>query len=173
LAERNDSRKFRIEFMKKLSLLIAACLVWSAAFVAGASVPPVFQMRLIVDASSGESESMTVITRNADGPWTNVFNVEKTVLLDQTAVKSAKADQDVRGNQVISIDLTVAGARQFAEVTRQNIGKRLAIIINGQLCEAPMIMAVISDAKVQISGSFSKQDTKDLVGKINGALSKE
>lgn len=94
-------------------------------------------------------------------------------MLDQTAVKSAKADQDARGNQVISIDLTNAGAREFAEVTRQNVGRRLAIIINGQLCEAPMIRAVIPGGKVQIGGSFSKHEAQELAGKFNGALSKE
>jgi preprotein translocase subunit SecD len=156
--------------MKKLNLLIAACLIWSAAFVTGASAPPIFQMRLIADAASGESEAMTLITRNADGAWTNVFNVEKTVLLDQTALKSAKAAQDALGNHVISVEFTKAGEKQFAKVTRQNVGKRLAIIIDGQLCEAPMIIAAIPGGKVQISGSFSKSEAQDLAGKISGAL---
>lgn len=159
--------------MKKLIVLIAACLIsWAGAATAGSPAPSVFQIRLVLDAPSGDSEAMTLITRNKDDKFTNMFNVENAVLLDQTAVKSAKPAKDALGRHVVYIDLTYAGAREFAEVTRQNIHKRLAIIINGQLCEVPRIQVEISNGKFAISGSFSKQEAKDLASKINSALSK-
>lgn len=171
--------------MKKLSLLITAWLIASAAVVElgcvashhnsilDSTTPPVFQIRLVLDTASGDSEPMTLIIKNKDNTYTNVLNIQKMVLLDQTALKSAKAGQDGLGQPVIYIDLTEAGARQFAEVSRRNINKRLAIIVNGHICEAPVVRTEISDGKIQISGSFSKQEGEDLAGKISGALTKE
>jgi hypothetical protein len=162
-----------IDTMKKLIPLIVACLIVSAAIVAGSSTPPVFQIRLVLDTPSGDSEPMTLVTKYGDNINTDVLNIQKKVLLDQTALKSAKPGQDGLGQPVIYIDLTHAGAKQFAEMSRQNIHKRLAIIINGQICQAPFVQTEISGGKIQISGRFSKQEVEDLAGKISEALSKE
>jgi preprotein translocase subunit SecD len=65
-----------------------------------------------------------------------------------------------------------AGAKRFAEVTRQNIHKRLAIVIDGKLCQAPTIQTVIPSGKAQLSGAFTSEDAADFVKKINNALPK-
>jgi preprotein translocase subunit SecD len=159
--------------MKKLIQSIAVCIIASLAVAADSSAAPVFQMRLVLDTPSGDSEPMTLITKNKNNTYTNVLNVQKTVLLDHTALKSAKPGADALGQPVIEIAFTDAGANRFAQVTRQNIHKRLAIIIDGQICEAPMIAMEVTGGTAQISGSFSKQEAKDLAGKINGALTKK
>ena len=133
--------------MKKLIAFIAVCFISAAAAAAGSSAPPVFQMRLVLDAPSGDSEVMMLVIKIKNSPHTNALNVQKTVLLDQTALKSATAATDALGQPVIEITFTDAGAKRFAEVTRQNIHKRLAIIIDGQLCEAPMIQMEIWAAR--------------------------
>ena len=76
------------------------------------------------------------------------------------------------GQATIQITFTDDGARQFAEVTRQNIHKRLAILINGQVCEAPIIQMEIRGGTAHIDGRFSKQEAKALAKKINDALNK-
>jgi preprotein translocase subunit SecD len=160
--------------MKKLIPLIAVCLIASAAIAADSSTSPAFQVRLVLDAPSADSEPMKQITISTDNiVHTIVLNVQKTVLLDQTALKSANAGKDGLGQPVIDIELTDAGATQFAEVTRQNIHKRLAIIINGKLYEAPVIQTEIPGGKIQISGRFNEKEAKDLAGKISDALGKK
>jgi preprotein translocase subunit SecD len=129
-------------------------------------------MRLVLDTASADSEQITLTTKNEDKTFTDTLNVQKTVLLDQTALQSAKSSTDALGQPVIEINFTDDGGKRFAEVTRQNTRKRLAIIIGGQLYQAPVIQTEISGGRAQISGSFSKQEATDLAAKINQSLRK-
>lgn len=139
--------------------------------IADLATQPVFQMRLVLDAPSGETELMTrFIMRNGEISK-QTFNVQKTVLLDQTTLKSATVITDKTADtHSIEIVFTDAGAKRFAEVTRQNIGKQFAIIIAGQVVEAPMIQDEISGGKANITGTFSEQEAKDLAAKITESL---
>jgi preprotein translocase subunit SecD len=154
--------------MKTLIPLMAACLIASSACAADPSTAPVFQMRSVLDAPSGESEPMSIVSRERK----EVMNVQKTVLLDQTALKSAKVQTDRFGHPQIEITFTDEGRKQFAQVTREKIGQRLAIIIDGQLYCAPTVKTEIPGGKAEISGSFSKQEAKDLAAKISHAMTK-
>lgn len=158
--------------MKKSHILTLLSLLATAAIAVAASTTPVFQLRLVLD-TPGDSESMTYVTHYQGRSDTNVLNIQKTVLLDETALKSVKADKDGLNQPVLAITLTDAGAKKFAEITRQNLHKRLAIVINGQLCEAPVIQSEISGGKIQITGSFTKQEVKDLAKKISDASAKK
>jgi preprotein translocase subunit SecD len=129
-------------------------------------------MRLALDTPSANTEPMTLITKNKDNTYSDVLNVQKTVLLNQTALQSAKSSTDALGQAVIEINFTGDGGKRFAEVTRQKMHKRLAIIIDGQLYEAPVIQMEISGGKALISGSFSKQEARELAAKINESLRK-
>ncbi len=131
---------------------------------------PVFQLRLVVDTPTAESEPVTLITRHGDQSYTNVIHVQKTVLLDQTALTSAKAGTDSLGHPIIDVTLTDAGKARFAEVTRQNLGKRLAIFIGGTVYQAPVIRTEIAGGKAQITGDFTKAEAQDLARKINDAI---
>jgi preprotein translocase subunit SecD len=73
---------------------------------------------------------------------------------------------------VIEINFTEAGTKVFAKVTRENTHKQLAIIIDGQICEVPMIASEIPSGEMQIDGSFTKQQTKALATKISAALAR-
>jgi len=152
-------------------LILAFCLL-SAAITFAASTPPIFQMRLVVDSPSSDAVPMNYVTHNEQRSYTNVLYVQKTILLDQTALQSAKPSVNGLGYPIVEITFTDKGAKEFAEVTRQNIHKRLASIINNQVCEAPIIQMEISGAKAQIDGSFSKQEVKDLAKEISAALTK-
>jgi preprotein translocase subunit SecD len=158
--------------MKKLIALAAACLIAATAF-AGSTNSNVFQMRLVLDAPSADSEQMTLVSKSNDTTTRKEkMSVQKTVLVDQSALKSAKVATDSLGHPMIDITLTDAGQTKFAEITRQMIGKRLAIIIGGQVYCAPVIRSEISGGKAQISGSFSKEEAKELVKKLNEAVKK-
>ena len=72
----------------------------------------------------------------------------------------------------IVFELSAAGQKRFAEVTRQHIGKRLAIILDGRVWSAPVIRSEIAGEKGQISGNFTQEQAKELSNKINRALKK-
>jgi len=144
------------------------------AMAADSAKPSVFQMRLVVESPSADSEQLICQkTNNETGRvTTEKLNVEKKVLLDQTALESAIVSSSGHGYSQIDFSLTPDGKEQFAEVTGRNTGRRLAIVIDGQLITAPVIQAQITGGKGQITGNFTEQEAKDLAAKINKAIAK-
>jgi preprotein translocase subunit SecD len=127
----------------------------------------------VLDAPSVETEQIVVVHRNEDAARAERLNVQKKVLLDQTALKSAKVTVDKRsGNPLIEITFTAEGRKRFAEVTRENVGRRLAIVIEGELYSAPTIRTGIPGGRAEVSGSFSEAEARELAAKITEALSK-
>jgi preprotein translocase subunit SecD len=159
--------------MKKIIHLISGCLIAVAAVAADSSTSQVFQMRLVADQPSSETEQMTLVQIWHGKEQKEVLFVQKTALLDQTDLKSATVSTNAQmSTPQIDISFTDKGTKRFAEVTRQNIGKRLAIIIGGQIYSAPHIQAEITSGDGQITGSFSEQEAQDLAAKISKALQK-
>lgn len=87
--------------------------------------------------------------------------LKKSVLsFDQTTYKPA-----------VNLELDSDGAKIFEDLTRKNIGKRLAIYLDGVPISAPVVRDVISGGKAVISGNFTLDEAKKLVERLNaGAL---
>jgi len=132
-------------------------------------------MRLVLDEPTADSEQfISQKTNRLNGNvYTEKLEVQKKVLMDQTSLKSAAViTNKFDGSLQIEIKFTARGQQGFAEVTGQNIGDRLAIIIDGQVITAPRINTEISDGIAEITGVFSKQETIELANKINEAIPK-
>jgi RNA polymerase sigma factor (sigma-70 family) len=139
----------------------------------GNPAPSVFQFRLVLNAPSAKADTMTIVRPGADAQADETLYVQKKVLLDQTDLKSASVITNrPAGKPWIQITFTDAGAKRFAKVTHQNIGKRLAIIIDGRLYSAPTIRSEIPGGQAQITGNFSVQEANDLAAKINQSVTK-
>ena len=151
--------------------LVALSLIALGAEAADPSPSAVLQIRLVLDGPSAESEQMS-FAETKGTVRKEALNVQRAVLFDQTALKSAEVRTNFKGYPVIAITFTDDGRKRFAEVTRQNIGKRLAIIIDGQLYSALTIMAEISGGTAEVSGSFTEQEAKRLAGKITEKVKK-
>jgi preprotein translocase subunit SecD len=95
--------------------------------------------------------------------------VAKEVLLDQSAVQSATFGKSPQGYAEIGITLTDAGRKQFAEITREHLHQRLAMVIDGKLWMAPVVQEPITAGKATITGGFSDEEAKDLIAQINEA----
>ena len=159
--------------MKKIVSIVSVCLVTLAAAAADSSASQVFQMRLVEDKSSGGMEQMTLVQKWNGKEQKEELFVQKTALLDQTDLKSATFSTNTpTGAAVIQIAFTDKGAKHFAEITRQSIGRRLAIVIDGQVYSAPTIRSEIAGGSAQISGSFNEQEARDLAAKISKTLQK-
>jgi hypothetical protein len=142
------------------------------------ATPAVFAMRLVVDAPSDDAEAMNLVFIGSAGrTHQETLYVRKTVLLDQTAVKSAKVVRDNMGKPQIDFQLTNAGRKRLAEVTRELIHKRLALVIDGRLYMAPVIQSEINSGGGNIAHNFngqefSEQEAEALAKKLNDAAAK-
>jgi SecD/SecF fusion protein len=63
------------------------------------------------------------------------------------------------GQPVVSFKLYSNGARQFGEMTRANIGRPLAVVLDGKVITAPVIRSAIAGGSGEISGGFTSSDT--------------
>jgi preprotein translocase subunit SecD len=66
------------------------------------------------------------------------------------------------GQPIVALKLNSEGAKIFAQVTGANVGKRLAIILDGKVESAPVIEERIPGGNAIIRGSFTMQEAKDL-----------
>jgi preprotein translocase subunit SecD len=73
-----------------------------------------------------------------------------------------QADPNSPGNWQVAIEFTATGARIFGDVTEQNVGRRLAIILDGTLYSAPRINERIPGGRAVITGQFSVEEARDL-----------
>ena len=64
------------------------------------------------------------------------------------------------------------GKKKFAEVSTQYLNKKLAVMMNGRLYCAPVVRSPITGGKLQIDGSFTDQEAKDLAARLNEAIKK-
>lgn len=135
----------------------------------------VFQLRLVRENPSADTERMTNEWESTSATGKRMampLNVEKQILLDQHAVKSAIAKKGLLGNWEIEITFAREAREKFAEITRDHVRQRLAIIIDGKLMEAPVIQSEIPGGTCQIVGDFSEDQAKNLAAKINNAAGK-
>jgi RNA polymerase sigma factor (sigma-70 family) len=132
------------------------------------NVPAPFQMQLVLDEPGEDTEPMT---NNASGAGGETLHVQKTPLMDYTAISSATVTTDPSsGDPEINVELSDVGKELFAAVTKENLNKRMAIVLDGQLYMAPVIRSEITGGKVQITGHFTEEEASELAAKINGAI---
>lgn len=75
------------------------------------------------------------------------------------------------GGVVVRLDFNDEGAKLFAELTAANVGKPVAIFLDGQLLSAPEVRDPITDGTAIISGNFTADTGKELASRLNaGAL---
>jgi preprotein translocase subunit SecD len=101
------------------------------------------------DASSG------------DRAGTVFYLVRKVAAVTGRDLRNARPSLDQNNQPAVGFSLNQEGARKFAAVTGANIGRNLAIILDGRVVTAPRIDGRISD-EGQIFGSFTQQEVQDL-----------
>ncbi len=75
------------------------------------------------------------------------------------------------GEPVVSLQFDSEGSKLFEQITKDNVGKTVAIFLDGQPISTPRVNEAITGGKAVISGNFQAQEAKLLVGRLNsGAL---
>ena len=91
------------------------------------------------------------------------LTVSKRVILSGDNLLSAKPTLNNQTNETaVSFSLDRLGTKRFAKVTTNNVGKRLAIILDGKIISAPEIRESIIGGNGQITGNFTLQEASDL-----------
>ncbi len=92
--------------------------------------------------------------------------------LNGSLLEKATLDFDpTTGEAIVSLQFDEEGSKLFEQITGENIGKTVAIFLDGQPISVPMVNEKITGGQAQISGGFTPQEAKELVQNLNfGAL---
>tara|TARA_Y100001970_G_C14178523_1_gene828465 strand:- start:132 stop:1685 length:1554 start_codon:yes stop_codon:yes gene_type:complete len=89
--------------------------------------------------------------------------VSKRIILNGDNLVDAKPRMDTQNNEtIVSFTLDRVGSKKFGRATTENVGKQLAIILDGKIISAPSIREPIVGGSGQISGNFTFQSATDL-----------
>ena len=111
--------------------------------------------------------NMDVVTGSADpaaGPGTAAtyyYMVRKVAAVTGRDLRTARTTLDENNQPAVSFSLNQDGAQKFGRVTGENVGRNLAIVLDGRVQSAPRIESRISD-EGRITGSFTQQEAADL-----------
>ena len=98
--------------------------------------------------------------------------IKTRVMLTGERLVDASAGNDERtGEAIVKFRFDSQGAQKFAEITRDNVNKRFAIVLDDKVITAPKILGIILGGTGQISGSFTVESANDLAVLLrSGAL---
>ena len=83
--------------------------------------------------------------------------------LEGDVIVDAKDEfEQMSGRPSVSMSMNSDGARRWAQLTKANVGKAIAIVLDGVVYSAPRVNSEISGGNSQITGNFTIEDTKDL-----------
>ena len=97
--------------------------------------------------------------------------ISTKVEMTGSGVKNAMVGMSQFGQREIQLEFNSEGADQFGKITTANVGKRLGIVLDGQLYSAPNLNEPILGGRAQISGNFSEDEAKGVADAlVSGSL---
>ncbi len=91
------------------------------------------------------------------------YLVQKKVLLTGRDLATARVSIDQNTSEpYVSVDFNAAGAKAFGDLTEASVGRRLAIVLDGNVHSAPQIRERIPSGRAQITGGFTTEEATDL-----------
>lgn len=114
-------------------------------------------------APNAQSQSFgTIVTLPGQYPGES-YRLEQRVALEGKHIRDAQLGYDPQsGEPLVNFKLDREGAGRFGEMTRENIGRQLAIVLDNKVITAPVIRGEIPSGSGQISGSFTAVEASDL-----------
>ena len=103
-------------------------------------------------------------------PVTETLLVKKRPELTGSSISRAMVGRGNLGEPNIQFTLNSQGAERFAEVTRENVHKRLAIVLDGEVRSAPVIQTPIEAGSGEITGQFDYKEAQDLANVLENPL---
>ena len=98
-----------------------------------------------------------------DGEGGQKYLIEKRAPVSGADLVDAQASFDQQNGQpIVNFRFNTAGGRKLADLTKQNVGKRFAIVLDNKVISAPVIQSPIPGGAGMISGNFTVQSANDL-----------
>ena len=113
-----------------------------------------------------EDEPATGLTEMIFEMTGESFYLHKEVLVDQSNIDTAIVTTQNKRPAILLV-LTREGTRKFAELTQRNVGKRCAMILNGELVSAPRIMAPIVEGRAILAGNFTESEANRIAEELS------
>lgn len=83
-------------------------------------------------------------------------------VLTGTDLKEAHEQTDQQGQNLVGLEFTDEGGKKFAELTMNNVGRRIAILLDGEVLTAPNVKEAITGGKAVITGQRTLQEAHEL-----------
>jgi len=116
------------------------------------------------------TEILPVAPKSRESEGGTYYLVERVAAITGADLRTVRRTIDEWNNPAVSFGLKADGARRFETVTGQNVGRKLAIVLDGKIQSAPVINSRISD-QGEITGHFTVEQADDLVTVLKaGAL---
>jgi protein-export membrane protein SecD len=126
---------------------------------------------LLQKVNQNAAGTMEVLPGPGTDPGTSTYYlVRKEAAITGRDLKNARATADPQSQPAIAFSLNPTGATRFRSFTERNIGRQLAIVLDGEVQSAPLIQGPIG-AEGQISGRFTAKEAEELANVLRaGAL---
>ncbi|VAW15298.1 Protein translocase subunit SecD, partial [hydrothermal vent metagenome] len=137
------------------------------------------EFRLVNDQASVVSEALKgnipkgYILKTTKDDKKEPILLEKNIAMNGENISDARVDFDSTGfgQPYISLSFDSVGSKKFAKLTKSNVGRRLAIIMDGEVLSAPNINEAIMGGTAQITGQFTFDEASLLALSLrSGAL---
>ena len=99
-------------------------------------------------------------------PFVRSFLVAVRPEMDGKNIDRARAMRDQMGQRSISLTFNTQGAEDFKRVTENNVGRQLAIVLDGKLYCAPNIREAIAGGSASISGNFTDEESQTIANAL-------
>jgi SecD/SecF fusion protein len=96
--------------------------------------------------------------------------VKKHPEMDGSGIKNAMVVRGNVGEPEIVFSLDSKGAERFAQITRDNVKHQMAIVLDGELCSAPVINEPIETGSCRITGQFDIREAQELANELQNPL---
>jgi protein-export membrane protein SecD len=113
----------------------------------------------VQDAKRGKISPSSYISKGKNG---SSYVLQRSAVITGAQLVDARTGFDETNSAVVSFKLNSIGARKFGAVTSENIGRRLAIVLDGKVIQAPNINSAITGGSGQISGGFTVESANEL-----------
>lgn len=122
---------------------------------------------------AGASESAKIASNAALPVGLDLYlqNPKKTNLSGEDLKQALVSFDQNTGQPVVQIQFTEAGTKKFADITKRNVGKPVAMVLDENIISAPLVNEAITQGDAVISGIFNTEQAKQLSVQLNaGAL---
>jgi len=139
-------------------------VIWAVLFIVLPTVlnaSDTIRLSKVSDEPSANTESLHL----TNGQSNQVLFVQRTVEISDDQISSVEIVE--RDGIVLRVHLTEEGNRRFGNLTQDQSGRRIAIVVRGVLMAAPVVMEHIPSGPFEISRNLSKAEAEEIEAAFN------